>query len=93
MENQYKPRLQHWEIAEADRIIEGVTRRSKVTNSIIHLFKDRDRLGFEKFHSSLEASPRNNIEDRLTDIIEELCDSLQYLVCLQDLIKERKHNE
>ena len=94
MENQYKPAgATHREIAEADRIIEGVGRRSKVTDSIIKLFKDRDKLGFLKFNSSLEDSPRNNIQDRLTDAIEEACDLIQYLVCLQDLIKERKHLE
>ena len=93
MENQYKPLAAHWELAEADGIIEGNARSSQATDSIIQIFRDRDKLGFQKFNSSLEDSPRNNIEDRLTDIIEELCDSLQYLVCLQDLIKERKHNE
>ena len=93
MENQYKPIALHWEMAEADRIIEGNTRSSQATDSIIQIFKDRDKLGFKKFNSSLEGSPRNNIEDRLTDAIEEACDLIQYLVCLQDLIKQRKNNE
>ena len=93
MENQYKPLASHWEMAEADRIIEGNNGSSQATESIIQIFKDRDKLGFKKFNSSLEGSPRNNIEDRLTDAIEEACDLIQYLVCLQDLIKQRKNNE
>lgn len=93
MENRYKPEAQHWELCQADEIIEGVTRSSQATESIIKIFRNRDKLGFKKFNSSLEDSPRNNIQDRLTDIIEELCDSLQYLVCLQDLIKDHKNNE
>jgi hypothetical protein len=73
--------------------IEGNTRRSQATKSIIQIFKDRDELGFQKFNSSLEGSPRNNINDRLTDAIEEACDLIQYLVCLQTLIKDRKNND
>ena len=93
MENQYKPIAQHWERAEADGIIESTARSSLATESIIQLFKDRDKLGFQKFGTSLEDSPRNNIEDRLTDAIEEACDLVQYLVCLQSLIKDRKNND
>tara|TARA_R100001086_G_scaffold244087_1_gene173449 strand:- start:154 stop:435 length:282 start_codon:yes stop_codon:yes gene_type:complete len=93
MENQYKPIAQHWELAEADGIIEGNTRSSKVTDSIIQLFKTRDELGFKKFGVALEDSTRNNLDDRLTDIIEELCDALQYLVSLQGIMESRKNNE
>ena len=74
-------------------ITEGTTKRSVATSTICQLFKDRDNLGFQKFGTSLEDSPRNSIEARLTDAVEEACDLVQYLVCLQALIKDRKNDD
>ena len=52
-------------------ITEGTTKRSVATSTICQLFKDRDNLGFQKFGTSLEDSPRNSIEARLTDAVED----------------------
>ena len=83
-----------WEnLADKGIINNHSTKQSEATSRIIQIFKDRDKQGFQKFGSSLEASPRNNISDRIQDIIEELCDAIQYLVALQQLIEFHKNNE
>ena len=87
MENQYKPEAQHWELVEAEGIMDNlIVNRSKVTDSIIKLLKDRDELGFKKFGVALEDSKR----DRLVDLQEELVDALQYITSIIMLIQDFK---
>ena len=83
-----------WEnLADKGIINNRNTKQSKATKRIIQLFSERDKLGFQKFGLSLESSPRNNVSTRIQDIIEELCDALQYLVSLQQIIESHKNNE